>query len=76
MISSAVKPEMVDQTYNLNVKAFELDGVTAVAEYTVKVNGADVANPYVGGAYGVLVTADGGHACSAVVSLAGVKVER
>lgn len=76
MISSAVKPEMVDQTYNLNVKAFELDGVTAVAEYTVKVNGADVANPYVGGAYGVLVTADGYHAYSTVVSLPAVKVEK
>ena len=55
MISSAVKPELVDQTYNLNVKAFELDGMTEVAEYTVKVNGADVANPYVGGAYGCLL---------------------
>ena len=76
MISSAVKPELVDQTYNLNVKAFELDGTTAVAEYTVKVNGADVANPYVGGAYGVLVTADGYHAYSTVVSLPAVKVEK
>ena len=76
MISSAVKPELVDQTYNLNVKAFELDGMTEVAEYTVKVNGADVANPYVGGAYGVLVTADGYHAYSTVVSLPAVKVEK
>ena len=76
MISSVVKPELVDQTYNLNVKAFELDGTTAVAEYTVKVNGADVANPYVGGAYGVLVTADGYHAYSTVVSLPAVKVEK
>lgn len=66
---------MVDKKYNINVSAYELDGTTAVANATVKINGADVANPYLGGTYGILVTADGFQAYATTVNLPALKVE-